>query len=140
MPTVFLIAQPTVKRNGVQPDLTPLAKFGDVKVVLPSGDNPSRRPSQAVRVIDDRLRNFDPATDFLAWAGGDTLSAIMVGYLMAEYHINAFTWLRFDREREQGTGRRLDTGYYTPVVVDMQDSQLALHLTDPHEDETDDDN
>lgn len=139
MPTVYLIAQPTVKRNGVQPDLTPLAKFGDVKVVLPSGDNPSRRPSHAVRVIDDRLNNFNPDTDFLVWAGGDTLSAIMVGYLLAEYHITVFTWLRFDREREQGTGRRLETGYYTPVAVDMRDPQLALPLGATHDEEDNDD-
>jgi hypothetical protein len=117
-PTVFLIAQPTVSKNGRLPDLTPLAHYGDVRTIIEGGDYPSFRPDRAVAKIADRLQTFDPDNDFLAWAGGDTLAAVLVGAAIAKNGITTFQWLRFERARDRETGERDNfRGEYTPVRV-----------------------
>lgn len=124
-PVVYLIAQPTVSRTKKPFDLQPLYQWGEVQVVCPPGDSPTFAPQRCLTIMENRLEAFDPEVDFLVWAGGDTLSAVMAGMLLAERDIWRFQWLRFERDRETGTGRRLETGKYAPVIVDLSDGEGA---------------
>jgi hypothetical protein len=114
---VFLIAQPTVPKDGKMPNLEPLAEFGDVKVLVEAGDYPSFRPDLALEKISERLANFDAENDYLAWAGGDTLAALITGMVLAERGHRYVRWLRFERARTEGGGRDNNNGKYTPIDV-----------------------
>ena len=114
MSRVFLIAQPTIAKNGHLPDLTPLADYGEVTLVVEVGERP------------DRLKDFDAETDYLVWAGGDTLSAVMAGAILTQLGHRFFRWLRFERGRRKGVAeaggqarveRDDNRGWYTPVEV-----------------------
>lgn len=118
-PRVFLIAQPTIAKNGSLPDLTPLADYGDVTVVVEAGEYPSFRPSESWRRVVSRLQDYDAENDFLAWAGGDTLSAVMIGAALAAQGHRSFRWLRFERGRLANGERDNMRGKYTPVEVQL---------------------
>lgn len=127
-PTVYLIAQPTLSRRKPPINLAPLYEHGDVQVVLPMSDSPAFEPTTCYKVMEDRLRHFDPDNDFLVWAGGDTLAAVMVGMILVnqEEPIWCFKWLRYERVRLED-GSRTDKGAkYVPVVIDLSDPQYTL--------------
>lgn len=123
-PVVYLIAQPTVSRNKKPMDLAPLYEHGDVQVLCPAGDAPTFTPVRCVEVMEQRLVNFDPTCDFLVWAGGDTLAAVMAGMLLAEAGHYTFTWLRWERDRTDDGGR-LETGRYRPVRIDISEEDFS---------------
>jgi hypothetical protein len=118
-PRVFLICQPTVKKHGKLPDLTPLQKFGEVTVCVPQGMKPSRVPETALRHLRTQMEDFDPRIDFLAWAGGDTLAAVLVGIVLHERGGNgfgSFTFLRYERVRLPSGDWTDEGATYQPVV------------------------
>ena len=53
------------------------------------------------------------------WAGGDTLSAVMVGMYLAQNEIWQFNWLRYERRRLPDGTRTDDGAKYVPVVIDL---------------------
>lgn len=117
---VFLIAQPSIPKNGRFPDLAPLAEYGDIKVVIEIGDYPAFKPGEAWQRVARRLQDFDAERDYLAWAGGDTLSALMAGAALTQMGHRRFRWLRFERGVNKETGERdPSTGKYTPVDVQL---------------------
>jgi hypothetical protein len=117
MPTVFLIAQPSVARDGKMPNLEPLAEYGDVKVLVEAGDYPSFRPDTALAKITERLSDFDAEHDYLAWAGGDTLAAVITGMVLSTMGHKYVRWLRFERGRTEDGKRDGNNGKYTPIDV-----------------------
>lgn len=125
-PIVYLIAQPTVSRRKAPPNLAPLYKHGEVVTLLVSGEQPTFRPRDCFEALEARFKDFDPDIDYLVWAGGDTLAAVMAGMLLAELEIWCFKWLRYERFRLP-TGERTDEGaIYVPVEIDLADPQLDL--------------
>lgn len=121
MPKVFLISQPTPSRFKEPPNLRPLYKHGEVVTVILSGERPARFARECMDALEQRLSTFDPETDYLVWAGGDVLSAIMVGMYLAENEIWVFNWLRYDRRRLDDGSRVDDGAQYVPVVIDLSD-------------------
>lgn len=124
-PTVYLIAQPTISRRKAPLNLEPLYEHGEVQVVLPMSDAPTFNPVTCYEVMEKRLENFNPEIDFLVWAGGDTLSAVMVGMILINQAepVWRFNWLRYERFRHPD-GSRTDKGAkYVPVVIDLADPQ-----------------
>lgn len=118
-PTVYLIAQPTVKKDGKLPNLEPLEYHGKVRIILPGTSKPSRTPATTLTELEDALEHFDPARDFIAWAGGDTLAALMVGVVLERMEIMTFNWLRYDRMR-LASGAWTDEGaHYRPVLITL---------------------
>ena len=126
MSRVFLIAQPTIAKNGHLPDLTPLADYGEVTLVVEVGERPAFKPGEVFNLAKDRLKDFDAETDYLVWAGGDTLSAVMAGAILTQLGHRFFRWLRFERGRRKGVAeaggqarveRDDNRGWYTPVEV-----------------------
>jgi hypothetical protein len=143
-PTVYLIAQPSISRSKKPIDISPLYEHGDVKVVLPMGDSPTNRPSESYCIMEDRLATFDPDRDFLVWASGDVLSAVMTGMILTnmEEPIWKFNWLRYERARDSDGSRSHVGAKYVPVVIDLEEPQLELlagdTYVDDHEDYDDD--
>jgi hypothetical protein len=124
-PVVYLIAQPTVSRTKQPIDLSGLYEHGDVQVLCPLGDSPTHRPRECMAVMESRFEPFDPDVDFLVWAGGDTMSAVLVGMLLAERDIYEFTYLRYERKRLDD-GSRTDVGAkYVPIEISVCDLDSA---------------
>lgn len=138
-PVVYLIAQPSVSRSKKPIDLGPLYEHGDVQVVLPQGDSPCFTPDKSFAVMEQRLDAFDPDIDFLVWAGGDTLSAVFAGMLLAERDIWSFAWLRYERARTPDGQRTDDGAKYVPIEVDLRDPQYDMELSHEGSDDEDDD-
>lgn len=123
--TVYLIAQPTVSLDGKLPKLEPLAKFGQVRVLINPGEDPRYKPQRALDLITKRLQDFDAAEDYLAWAGGDTLAAVLTGIVLADMScaedkpFSSIRWLRWERGKDNA-GRRTDVGgHYVPIIVPL---------------------
>lgn len=125
-PVVYLIAQPAVSRHKPPPDLSPLYIHGDVVNIIPNGNSPVFAPRECFEMVENKLKAFDPEIDFLVWAGGDVLSAIMVGMVLVEMECYCFNWLRYERKRLP-TGERTDDGArYIPMEIDLSDPQFDL--------------
>lgn len=127
-PVIYLIAQPTVSRKKAPVNLAPLYEHGEVKVVLPTGDSPTFTPVKCYEVMERRLADFNPDRDFLVWAGGDTLSAVMAGMILVnqEDPVWRFNWLRYERVRN-ADGSRSDHGAkYVPVIIDLREDTVEL--------------
>ena len=115
---VFLIAQPSVARNGHLPDLSPLSEYGEVITVM-DGENASFRPGDAFTKALGRLADFDAEADYLVWAGGDTLSAVMAGSVLTQLGHRRFRWLRFERGHRRNGVRDNEHGHYSVVEVTL---------------------
>ncbi len=141
---VYLIAQPSISRKKKPVNITPLYEHGEVRLVLPQGDSPTFTPKKCFDLMCDRLfpeegQQYDPDIDYLVWAGGDTLAALMAGMLLAEYEIWHFKWLRYERAR-LSNGDRVDEGAtYVPITIDLSDPQLGFELAEAGGDEASDD-
>lgn len=125
---VFLICEPSVKksktRGGTLPNMMPLFAHGNVIVLLNSQDpRPISDPEGALTLIQDRLKDFNPAEDSLAWAGGDTVAAMLVGVALERRGIEQITWLRYDRAVRADGGRTDEGARYTPVPIIIYDGE-----------------
>ena len=54
-PRVYLICQPSVKRDGSTPDLRALARHGEVVVLLDSGRRVTVDPVGSLAAIEEKL-------------------------------------------------------------------------------------
>jgi hypothetical protein len=117
--TVYLIMQPTVSESGPPPDLTPLYAHGRVRVLVESGVYPAFKPKATLQIIESRLADFDPRTDFIAWAGGDPLAAVMVGVVLERMELDNVKWLRYDRGPRVAGKRDRSKAQYIPTHVPL---------------------
>jgi hypothetical protein len=124
MPTVYLIAQPTVKRDGGLPDLTPLSEYGEVKVLINSGEYPALHPERCLDLISTRLEKFDQERDFICWAGGDTLAAVFAGIVLERMQMTRVRWLKFQRGWGDDGDRDPNKSYYREVSVPLFNDSL----------------
>ena len=85
-----------------------------------------------MHVMASRFQGFNPDTDFLVWAGGDTLAALLVGMLLMEREVYRFQWLRYERKRLDDGSRTDEGAAYVPITVDLRDPQIGLFT---HEDD-----
>jgi hypothetical protein len=135
MSTVYLIAQPTVKRDGELPVLTPLGQHGTVKTLINTGEYPSLHPERCLKLIEQRLANFNPAEDYIAWAGGDTLAAVLLGVVLAKMGIQNVRWLKYQRGWGSD-GERDDTKSYYRLVeapLVLESEKLPPGTPDPRD-------
>jgi hypothetical protein len=111
--TVYLVAQPSIARDGSVPDTSGLAKFGTVRVIFPSGDRPSRRPTKGLEHAQYVLREFDAVRDCIAYAGGDAYGLLLVGIVLERKLCPSVTLLRFDKPRHAAAG------HYVAATLDF---------------------
>lgn len=107
-----------------QADVSPAAVYGDICFVLSAGDRTCSNPELSVDKLRKALREFNPASDFIIWAGGDPLSSILAGMVLRDLGIRKFRFLRFEKSRSTRVGQAA-TGFYSPVEV-------CLEEEDPH--------
>ena len=127
MPRVYLICQPTLDRHtgDAAADKTQLlARWGEVVVLAYPGEyTGARRPDYLLDKITARLKDFDPEQDFVAWAGGDSLSALLVGVVLADAGFDRFRWLRYERPRDPVRNVRTEeNAQYVPVTIPLYPS------------------
>lgn len=135
-PIVYLIAQPTVASTGRVLDLSALSEHGEVLVIVRSGDAPSFHPPRTLERIKKRLLRFRPDKDFLVWAGGDTLAALLTGVVLTGMQLKEVQWLRWERRLDPGTGRRVDDGgRYLPVRVTLDPFTFPTDESDDEDQE-----
>ncbi len=131
--TVYLIVQPTVSRHGETPDLTPLAVFGEVVVLVQPGDNPLHRSLSTLDNIKKRLAAFDHTKDFITAAGGGAIAAVLVGVALSDMGVETFTWLSAHRQVEDGK-RTNRIERYIPIRVDLGQLDLGIDARGTTED------
>lgn len=125
MPKVFLIQQPSLSRvrDNRPKNMDPLYDHGEVIVLIPSGEHPGFNPERVMRLIRQRLEGFDPKVDYIAHVGGDALSVLMVGMVLADmscdenFPFEAIQWLRYDRPEDGRGGRTHEGAKYVPTRV-----------------------
>lgn len=130
MPKVFLISQPSVSRQQKPKNMDALYEHGEVHVLVQAGEHAAFQPERVMRLIAQRLSTFDPATDFIANAGGDPLATLMTGMVLADMsavdEFDRIKWLRYDRP-EDGKGGRTHVGAkYIPteVIINPESSEV----------------
>lgn len=111
-PLVFRIQEPPEKVE-CQRDYTSCAGYGEMVTILGTLDNPSVDPKMCVDKVYNVLQTAQPG-DFVLWAGGDPMSALIAGLVIGELGLTGLKWLRWDK-RTDGNGTRTRHGYYTPV-------------------------
>lgn len=129
-PTVFLIAQPMIQRRKKPPNLKPLYEHGEVQVIIPTSDSPTFNAQKCYEMVENRLAGYDPEVDFLVWAGGDTLAALMAGMYLGNEDIWRFRWLRYERHRLPDGSRTDEGAKYVPVIIDLEDPQSEIDSDD----------
>ena len=104
-----------------QADVSPATSYGTIHFVLTPGDRTSSTPELSLRKLVTELDKFNPDEDYVLWSGGDPLSAILTGAVLAELGVTRFRFLRYEknRGRESRDGK---PGYYVPVEVDFSES------------------
>jgi hypothetical protein len=100
-----------------QADVSPAATYGDIQFVLSPGDRTSSTPELSLKKLVTAMQKFDPDQDYIVWSGGDPLSAILTGAVLAELGVTRFRFLRFEKMR--GKDSSSSAGYYVPVEVDF---------------------
>ena len=121
MSRVFILQPPTRKR-----DLSSAQRYGTIVYLIDDPEfQPSLFPAKALMEIVNRLREWDyhPERDYVVFAGGDSVGALMLGQITSAFGrvsrgnttTKFYRTLRWDREL-QPDGTRAG-GFYTPVVV-----------------------
>jgi hypothetical protein len=122
LPVVFVIAEPSIPKHmsGRVIDLAPLQEYSnDVRFLVMRGQTPTFVPDGLYGQILASLNGqFDPKTDYLVWAGGDSLAALMAGMALGSMGIKRFRWLRHERSKLPDGTRDPSRGRYVPIWID----------------------
>ena len=105
-----------------QADVSPAAVYGEILFVLSAGDRTCSNPELSADKLYSALKEFDPQEDYIVWAGGDPLSAIMTGMILMDLGVTKFRFLRFEKSRSGKPGQPV-TGYYSPVEVNLEEKE-----------------
>lgn len=104
-----------------QADVSPAAVYGDIIFVLSAGDRTCSNPELSSEKLERDLKNFNYKEDFIVWAGGDPLSAIITGMVMVKLGIMKYRFLRFEKTQGTRVSGGAVTGFYSPVEVNLED-------------------
>jgi len=99
-----------------QADVSPAAVYGDIVFVLSAGDRTCSNPEASMDKLFQALEKFNYKEDFIVWAGGDPLSAILAGMILSELGITKFRFLRFEKSHASKPGQPV-SGFYSPIEV-----------------------
>jgi hypothetical protein len=103
-----------IQSTKFQSDVSPAAVYGSVEFVLGPQDRTSHSPEIVLSKLRKCLRDFDPVEDYILWAGGDPLSLMLVGSVLADMGFTEWRYLRYER----GSGKNPEsTPFYVPVKV-----------------------
>lgn len=122
MPIVFVIAEPSIPKSltGRVIDLSPLNEYSsDIRFLVMRGQAPTFQSDGLYsQILGSLSGHFDPKTDYLVWAGGDSLAAMMAGMALGSMGIQRFRWLRHERTKLPDGSRDPSRGRYVPIWID----------------------
>lgn len=129
MPKVFIVNEPNKTSSFVRAnyDVTPALQFGEIEFVFPHDKfyrpTPSDNIARAVAHAWKVLAKFNPATDYIVWAGGDPISMLIVAPILFEIaDTRPIKYLKFERAREVDSGEKKGTGFYVERTVELFDT------------------
>jgi hypothetical protein len=141
MPKVYLISEPSTSRvrDHKAKNMEPLYEHGEIVVLVRSGEHPGFQPARVMRLIRQRLTDFNFETDFVAHVGGDPLAVLMVGMALADMSVaedgeslfHRVRWLRYDRPEAPGGGRTHEGARYVPTDVEIDPESLGAESAHP---------
>jgi len=105
-----------------QADVSPAAVYGEIIFVLSAGDRTCSNPELSAEKLTKALKDFNYREDFIVWAGGDPLSAIVTGLVLSNLGMKKFRFLRFEKNRHTKPGQPV-TGFYSPVEVNLEEKE-----------------
>lgn len=123
-PVIYVISEPSVPKQatGRMIDLSPLAEYSqDIRYLVLRGQAPTFAPDGLYAQVRASLARFDPDRDYLTWAGGDALAAVMAGRALADLGITRFRWLRHERSKLPDGRRDPSRGRYVPIWLETKD-------------------
>jgi len=101
-----------------QADVTPAAVYGEIVFILTAEDRTCITPAESLQKLRKGLEPFDENNDYLLWSGGDPLSFMLVGWLLADWGVPSIRYLRY----EKGDARKTKSlPFYVPVTVNFPD-------------------
>jgi hypothetical protein len=107
-----------IQSTRTQADVSPAASYGDIVFILTVADRTSCDPDSSLQKLRKGLEGFDEHNDYLLWSGGDPLSFMLVGWLLAEWGVPSIRYLRYER----GDARKgKSSPFYVPVTVTFPD-------------------
>lgn len=118
MSRVFVINQPTARPGGFAYDVSPAKQYGEILFLFRADQPaPSADPHWATRHAYRVLADFGDE-DFLVWAGGDPLGAVLASAVASDINDGKVKYLKWERDRAR-SGERTGGGYYVPLVLDI---------------------
>lgn len=110
MPKVFFIQEPSERV-----DVSHAETYGEVCHLFPKNERPSYTPAPSYRKLQRLCAEISPE-DYVAWAGGDPLAAVIGGMVLGEQGFSEFNFLRWERVKDTD-GNRLNRGFYAPTKL-----------------------
>lgn len=122
--TVYLIQEPRPFLNhrtgkDTTRDVSSAAQYGVLRHLLGADDQPTNMPGPCLNKIKSGLAGFDAEQDYILFAGGDPLGALLTGLALRDHPFPTVQFLRWDRVRDK-SGQRNGTGVYTPITVNIR--------------------
>lgn len=124
---IWLIQQPTISRQGQQPNLQPaldlLSPDGEIVTLVEGGIYASKSPMGVRELIMNRLAGeaIEAEKTAFLWAGGDTLLPILLGVVLADLSADEFTWLKYERIKDDNHRPIPGQFYYRPIRVNLEE-------------------
>lgn len=94
-------------------DYNSALEFGDICEVLTPYEHPSKTPEYCLLKMHTEFQEFQEG-DYLLFGGGDPLTPLFAGIVLANLGFSEFNWLKWDRNQQE------PGGYYTPVRIDLE--------------------
>lgn len=120
---VMLVQVPPPTGKGWVPDTSAASSFGRIMVLLQSGDRPSFRPQACIRVLKNKLKDFNAEHDHILWAGGDPVGLFLVGLVISDLGHKDVSWLRYERDPIRRDDR--SSHKYELVRIKLSDAILS---------------
>jgi hypothetical protein len=99
-------------------DLSSAARYGRLHPILSMNERASMTPGPCLFKLSKELRDFDPANDFVCYAGGDPMSLALAFMVLKDLGLREVRFLRWERERDT-KGKRTAGGFYVPVKIKL---------------------
>lgn len=93
-------------------DYSSAEQFGEIREVLTPYEHPSKQPDFCLMKMIDVLAEFEEG-DYILFGGGDPLTPVFAGLVLARRGFTEFNWLKWDRVPNSGDG------FYTPVHINL---------------------
>ncbi len=115
---VWMLQEPLPLRDGRPKDISGIEEHGQVRFILPPGQNPDRDLRGTLNYLDGSMACFREGLDTVAFAGGSQLAACLLGAALQLNGVARPTFLRFERERDENRRPIPGRGGYWPVFFD----------------------